>query len=547
MLQSDDDWHEDAGDESVVDVPGRLLAALRSEVEVQRASVLAASLRRSADVARERVACPLCPFRTFASGTSVKRHLEAAHTQTRGFVSSGRKQRKVVVALYDSDVLAGREPLDLLSRSADILRSSIVPPLPETKTAIDRQIRLVLTAAGPVYMRAAALGTTIHVRRVGNLYYTCCFANVLLRELVMAKGRLAEALTRVQLHACSAGSKLCNLMPQHGKAMWQLAQDVLGLYPVRELMSGFYAQLLAHEEFETLSMDATVKVCLGIMGQAGAAAIRADAAAAAMSEAAHLRRLVTVRGRSGSVLALRLVREESAEEIAAQLDTVFTLEQRMQVKFIGVDNPSGAMHRTFQKIFPNLRCLFLDVMHLAMNCEKGFGGQRSPGSMALRRVLKKFDAVNPALPPPTWSGAPFTGGVAAAHTKTEAALLKCFQGRASVARAEAGAFLTALDCRTPFARREEFIRALACVAVVYRVEMGRRGPKGATVASTLRNAAQPTKCAWYFNNHIHRHSIDIARVPLVASGTTGNEARLRCALPRRCSRLLFTSSRVQTG
>ena len=81
---------------------------------------------------------------------------------------------------------------------------------------------------------------------------------------------------------------------------------MLKLDPVRALMSGFYSQLHEHEEFETLSIDATVKVCLAIMGQATAVAIVKNANAAAIDETDHLRRSVTVRGRSGCVLALGL-------------------------------------------------------------------------------------------------------------------------------------------------------------------------------------------------------------------------------------------------
>ena len=69
---------------------------------------------------------------------------------------------------------------------------------------------------------------------------TCFF-----RELVMAKGRLAEALTRVHIHACSNGSELSNLFPQHGMSMWSIAQDILRLNPVCELFEYFYSQLLA--------------------------------------------------------------------------------------------------------------------------------------------------------------------------------------------------------------------------------------------------------------------------------------------------------------
>ena len=116
-------------------------------------------------------------------------------------------------------------------------------------------------------MNVAALGTTVRARRVGNLYYTRCFANVFLREMALAKGRLQEALTRLQLHFCTQGSEMTKLLPQHGRVMWKVVQDIFNLDPVRELMSGFFSQLYADEEFETLPIDGTVKVCLGIMGQ----------------------------------------------------------------------------------------------------------------------------------------------------------------------------------------------------------------------------------------------------------------------------------------
>ena len=523
LLDSDDDWEEDALDESEVNVSGSLLSALQCEVASEKATVSALSSCHPTWSA-EKTPCPLCPFRMFASGASVLRHIQTCHTEQKGFVCSGRKQRKVVVALYDCDVLAGREPMDLLTRSAALLRSWIRPPLQHNKNAIDRSIRLVLTATGPVYANVEALGTSMFVRRVGNLFYTRCFGNILLRELVMSKGRLAEALTRLQTHACAAGSEVTNLYPGHGASMWAVAQDVFGLEPVCELFAGFYAQLLAREEFETLAMDGTVKVCLAIMGQAGAAAIREDACAAAMTEEEHFRRLVTVRGRSGAVLALRLVREESSVDVAKNFQECFTLEQREQVRFMSVDNPSHTMHQAFCKVFPFLECLALDVTHLAMNCEKGFGGRRSPGSSALRRVIGKFNAVDAALSPSSWPGLPFTGKGAAAYTAEEARWSKTLAGHGGMSLEDATAFLDGLDGGTPFKSRAEYIRALASVSVAYKSEMCNKGPKGANVRSILVNAATPTKCAWYFNNHYHRHSVDLARVPLLASGTTGNEA-----------------------
>ena len=523
---------EEEADEGEVHVSRLLLDALQSEVESETASVLASSLGRPAGAAGERVPCPFCPFRRFAKGNAVVRHLQKAHTREKQFVCSGRKQRKIVVALHDSGALSGRPPLDTLSRSAALLRSSVVPALPDDKTAIDRDIRLVLTGAGPVYtgagpvyMNVAALGTSTWVRRVGNLYYTRCFANVLWREMCMAKGRLQEALTRVQLHVGTLGCELGNLLPLHSKVMWKVAQDIFDLAPVRDLFSGFFAQLTEHEEFETLSIDGTVKVCLGIMGQSGASAVRKNVHAAAMPEADHLRKLVTVRGRSGGVLALRLVREESVDGIARQVLECFSEEQRLQVKYVGVDNPSRAMHVAFKQVFPSLVCLFLDVTHLAMNYEKGHGGRRSPGSVALRRVLAKFSAVDPALPATTWFDAPFCGNGAVGHPPNVAALVEqigCLGG--GMKRAQGAAFLNALDPSRPFASAEEYVHALASVSAAYPAEMGRKGPKGYAVGDVLRNAAEPSKCRWYFNNHWHRHSIAVARVPSLSSGTTANEA-----------------------
>ena len=54
--------------------------------------------------------------------------------------------------------------------------------------------------------------------------------------------------------------------------------------------------------------------------------------------------------------------------------------------------------------------------------------------------------------------------------------------------------------------------------------MHRRGHKGRSVSALLASAALPGKCAWYFNNLAHRHSMLASRVSLLPSGTTSNEA-----------------------
>ena len=47
----------------------------------------------------------------------------------------------------------------------------------------------------------------MRVRRVGNLYYTRCFANELYRELVYNQGRLNETLRKLQMWAAEHGNE----------------------------------------------------------------------------------------------------------------------------------------------------------------------------------------------------------------------------------------------------------------------------------------------------------------------------------------------------
>ena len=47
-------------------------------------------------------------------------------------------------------------------------RQHVQPPLPVTPNAVDRYVRLLLTAAGPTYCNEVSLGVKIFARRVRN-------------------------------------------------------------------------------------------------------------------------------------------------------------------------------------------------------------------------------------------------------------------------------------------------------------------------------------------------------------------------------------------
>ena len=86
------------------------------------------------------------------------------------------------------------------------MRSTIKPGLSSKVNNINKFVRLVLTETGPQYHNAVTVGSDVPVRRVGNLFYTKGFANLLFRELMMTKGRLEEAS-----HTNAAGVQFARL------------------------------------------------------------------------------------------------------------------------------------------------------------------------------------------------------------------------------------------------------------------------------------------------------------------------------------------------
>lgn len=129
--------------------------------------------------------CTLCPFRSFARLQQLRVHIENYHTSEVQFACSGTKQLKVILALHDDDCIRRARGCDFLFRSASLMARNCAPPLSHRQTYIDREVRLLFTAGGPVYVNKAAFGTTIFARRVLNIYYDKSFAEVLYREVVL--------------------------------------------------------------------------------------------------------------------------------------------------------------------------------------------------------------------------------------------------------------------------------------------------------------------------------------------------------------------------
>ena len=91
-----------------------------------------------------------------------------------------------MLALYDHAAASQQEVESLLRESATILRQTVTPPIAATSNYIDKQIRLVFDRSGPMYVNVSAIGESMYVRRVRNVYYTHAFADLLLQEMIMS-------------------------------------------------------------------------------------------------------------------------------------------------------------------------------------------------------------------------------------------------------------------------------------------------------------------------------------------------------------------------
>ena len=106
-----------------------------------------------------------------------------------------------------------------------------------------------------------------------------------------------EAASRLTMRLQAAGSKLTSLLPQHTRHWWPLVEDIFFADAVEALFRRLIQECVQHEEFSYMSIDATLKCCLSIMGQAPLRASKAERDAAAFANADSFRKAPLLRVR----------------------------------------------------------------------------------------------------------------------------------------------------------------------------------------------------------------------------------------------------------
>ena len=148
--------------------------------------------------------------------------------------------------------------------------------------------------------------------------------------------------------------------------------------------------LRSDSEFLCISIDATLKVAMSIKGQASYRSSASVRNQACFGDDEALRRVLTVRGRTGAVLAMQLIKGEDAPEVAFALQSALSEMARAQVRYVMSDSPSLKLLQALKAVFPNLSGLALDPVHLAIVYEYAQWRKRTPGSKLLRSCFTRW-------------------------------------------------------------------------------------------------------------------------------------------------------------
>ena len=325
------------------------------------------------------------------------------------------------------------------------------------------------------------------------------------------------------LDASVAGSKLTNLFPVHSRSWWPMVEDIFSSRVCQRLAQQLLLECVKHNEFTYLSVDGTVKCTMPLLGQKKPGGKQRKSEPLFINGADAIHTVVTVRGRSGAVVGFWPLLSEKAEHLQEAFLCNLPQAALAQVQCVATDAPSSHMFSLLQSIMPNLQCLCLDPVHLAIKYEYATGRRRTKGSGRLRACLGKFNATDASFAAGHWG--PFFSGASATSLSAREACLREQIRSGGMATRKASSILQQVEEKVVWANRTEFVESLAAISKMFRHEVERKGEKkGMFVYDHLAHAAEADRLEWLLNNLRFRSTQPGSVLSLLASGTTSNEA-----------------------
>jgi hypothetical protein len=133
-----------------------------------------------------------------------------------------------------------------------------------------------------------------------------------------------------------------------------MIEDIFSSPAAEVLTANLIRELADYEEFESLSVDATMRVTMTIMGQSH---IRDRQTGDAFHRQDCMRRLITMIGRAGAVIAMQPTERENTESYKDVLSACIPSSALRHVRFIATDDPSPVMWRELSQLLPSLEVM----------------------------------------------------------------------------------------------------------------------------------------------------------------------------------------------
>ena len=165
----------------------------------------------------------------------------------------------------------------------------------------------------------------------------------LIESIQVASRQVKASQSKTNHVKSNGGSSLWHLLPTHPKTWAPLLEDILASPYLCYMKESMLDTCGRHEEFTHLLMDCTVRVAMRLKGQANYRCSKATRALSVFPDGAALRRVLTVRGRTGAVLGMWLIPDETAEYCSVKLALEFPGQYRQQVICVFCDYPSSRL------------------------------------------------------------------------------------------------------------------------------------------------------------------------------------------------------------
>ena len=353
--------------------------------------------------------CSFCVGKTFSRNRMLRDHIRKTHARTYDDTSVSRKTiyqhlpgkdngfqkiLKLILAFYDDDVYRANGRTTYLADATTYIRSAYRrcgAVVPARQSTVYRQLIQVWDGCGPRYDILTDAPALEPYRRIGNLYITRAFANDFLRDAFIYRGNMRQIGLNYVGRCVGAGCPCWPFASLDDRRLFAIMEDLCSSQYLAQLHGDLIQKCFQHEEWLHLSIDATVKVLMGVKGQANYRQPAYVRSVALYDDAAALRRVLTVRGRTGAVLGMWPLKDESAETIGSCLYANVPRNVLEQVRHIATDDPSEALLTRLREHLPNLRFLSLDPVHLVIVYAAAHFRKRTPGQRYLRTIMNKFN------------------------------------------------------------------------------------------------------------------------------------------------------------